>query len=63
MDLNDFFLPSIKIKEEEEEESGQKTEIRFGAICPKCKQGRFDYDGLLNLVCPKCGFTSAGCLT
>lgn len=26
-----------------------------GAVCPKCKQGILDYNGLLNLQCPICG--------
>lgn len=42
--------------------SGQKTEERIlppasflaGEICPFCGQGRLDYDGMLNLVCPAC---------
>jgi len=38
-------------------------EIRFGSICPKCKKGKFDYDGMLNLVCSNCGYTSGGCFT
>ena len=40
-----------------------KSEIRFGSLCPKCKQGIIDYDGMLNLVCPNCGVTSGGCFT
>ncbi|HAF61873.1 MAG TPA: hypothetical protein DCK95_06060 [Anaerolineaceae bacterium] len=27
-----------------------------GARCPKCKQGILDYNGMLNLQCPICGF-------
>ena len=26
-----------------------------GALCPKCKQGILDYNGMLNLQCPLCG--------
>ena len=26
-----------------------------GALCPKCRQGILDYNGLLNLQCPVCG--------
>ena len=26
-----------------------------GAVCPKCRQGILDYNGLLNLQCPVCG--------
>ncbi len=38
-------------------------EIRIGVICPKCRKGTFDYDGMLNLVCSSCGYTSGGCFT
>ncbi len=49
--------------QEEQESTEKKVEIRVGAICPKCLKGIFDYDGLLNLVCPNCGFTAGGCFT
>jgi len=39
------------------------NEIRYGAKCNKCNEGSFDYDGMLNLVCNHCGFTSGGCFT
>jgi uncharacterized protein (DUF983 family) len=32
-------------------------------LCPKCKTGKMDYDGLLNYFCQKCGYTLAGCFT
>ena len=31
--------------------------LRSGDACPGCGTGRMDYDGLLNLVCPECGYT------
>lgn len=37
--------------------------LRPGMLCPRCGKGRVDYDGLLNLVCPKCGLTEAGACT
>ena len=39
------------------------VEVRIGVICPKCQKGTFDYDGMLNLVCSECGYTSGGCFT
>jgi hypothetical protein len=36
---------------------------RYGELCPLCQEQRLDYDGLLNLVCPKCGILSGGCYT
>jgi predicted RNA-binding Zn-ribbon protein involved in translation (DUF1610 family) len=32
----------------------------YGSICPQCGQAVLDYDGLLNLVCPLCGFSEGG---
>ncbi len=40
-----------------------KAEYRAGKLCPRCRQGILDYDGLLNLVCPVCGPMQAGCFT
>lgn len=36
-----------------------------GDICPRCHEGRLDYDGTLNLFCPACGekFNSGGAFT
>ena len=34
-----------------------------GDLCPNCQSAKIDYDGLLNLSCPKCGFALAGCFT
>ena len=29
--------------------------LRAGDLCPNCREQRLDYDGLLNLSCPRCG--------
>jgi uncharacterized protein (DUF983 family) len=34
--------------------------IRSGAACPNCGQGELDYNGLLDLECPACGFVLSG---
>jgi len=36
---------------------GSKADCGYyaGAVCPKCRQGILDYNGLLNLQCPVCG--------
>ncbi|PKO06891.1 MAG: hypothetical protein CVU41_04530 [Chloroflexi bacterium HGW-Chloroflexi-3] len=44
-------------------EQNDSIEIRFGSSCPTCRKGTFDYDGMLNLVCSNCGYTSGGCFT
>ncbi len=28
---------------------------QVGDFCPTCHESRLDYDGMLNLACPKCG--------
>jgi len=32
--------------------------LRSGSVCPQCGQGRLDYNGLLQLECPRCGYAS-----
>lgn len=31
-----------------------------GRSCPECGKGKLDYNGLLELECPLCGFRSGG---
>jgi hypothetical protein len=33
---------------------------RKGFVCPQCHEGVLDYNGLLQLQCPVCGFTEGG---
>lgn len=44
-------------------ERSNYAEIRAGDVCPQCGQAEIDYDGMLNLVCPNCGFSLMGCFT
>lgn len=48
---------------EQPEEEERKIVIQYGAVCPACGKGRLDYDGMLNLVCPVCGYHQGGCYT
>ena len=54
---------SINLSEATQVDNVKGFEVRFGSLCPTCKKGIIDYDGMLNLVCPNCGFTSGGCFT
>jgi hypothetical protein len=36
---------------------------KAGDICPRCRVATIDYNMLLNLSCPGCGYTLAGCST
>lgn len=51
-------------KEENPAPPVPQNPLRRGAPCPQCHKGRLDYNGLLELECPECGFSSssgAGC--
>lgn len=48
---------------EEEQKDTPTGDLRAGDLCPQCKQAQLDYDGLLNLSCPKCGYAVGGCFT
>ena len=39
------------------------SELRPGQICPRCCEEKLNYDGMLNLICPRCGLTLGGCFT
>lgn len=41
----------------------QTAELHAGDACPRCRKGILDYDGLLNLACPQCGYSLGGCFT
>lgn len=34
-----------------------KRVVKVGKPCPECGVGILDYNGLLDLECPNCGFT------
>jgi uncharacterized protein (DUF983 family) len=38
----------------------QAVRLRSGDRCPACTKGRLDYNGLLELACPDCGFIVSG---
>lgn len=51
-------MPFLSLKD-----SVEKVEFKSGDLCPECGTGMLDYDGMLNLVCPQCGYTLSGCFT
>jgi hypothetical protein len=36
-----------------------RTPLRAGTTCPVCGKGKLDYNGLLALECPACGYASS----
>ena len=46
--------------ESEKDDEACAVAYRPGDPCPECHQGVLDYDSLLRLVCPRCGFFAAG---
>jgi uncharacterized protein (DUF983 family) len=41
----------------------ETVEMKAGDTCPRCQKGVLDFDGLLNLACPQCGYSLGGCFT
>jgi len=41
--------------EKDQQNSKLKCDFTVGKLCPRCKKGQLEYNGLLNLVCPICG--------
>jgi predicted amidophosphoribosyltransferase len=37
--------------------------LKAGDPCPQCQAAIIDYDSMLNLSCPDCGYALAGCFT
>ena len=34
--------------------------LHKGGVCPQCAKAQLNYNGLLQLECPTCGFVEAG---
>ncbi len=34
--------------------------LKWGSLCPQCGQGKLDYNGVLHLECPVCGYEVTG---
>jgi ribosomal protein L37AE/L43A len=59
----DRMEPVLILKELSGGEDKVQVEPRPGDVCPECKEGTLDYDGMLNLSCDRCGYSIAGCFT
>jgi uncharacterized protein (DUF983 family) len=50
----------LSLLESQQDEASQVIAARLGDICPQCGQAKLDYNGLLELECRECGFTTGG---
>jgi hypothetical protein len=41
-------------------DSSRIPQSHQGDLCPQCSKGKLDYNGLLELECPVCGFRDIG---
>jgi len=41
-------------------QAGRADPIRAGSLCPNCKKGKLDYNGMLDLECPVCSYVLSG---
>jgi hypothetical protein len=55
--------PSLQLEAPAETVLPDHGELRAGDLCPRCGKAHLDYDGLLNLACPECGYSLGGCFT
>lgn len=57
MDLESLQAPRIEPQTQPEP---TRTVMRVSEPCPRCGLGRLDYNGLLELECPVCGYHEGG---
>jgi len=57
------FEMSLSLEFQVDSQIQGKTTPQVGDLCPNCQSAKLDYDGMLNLSCPQCGYTLAGCFT
>ncbi len=53
--MTDALLPSSSREQPADPDPGPATPLRAGDLCPSCREGHLDYNGLLLLECTRCG--------
>jgi len=62
--LTQWKVPISSVSSDLEDVKHGRAPVRRGEACPRCEVGRLDYNGLLDLECPACGYSEgsgAGC--
>jgi rubredoxin len=52
--------PVLELDAEPDAQVQPTAELRSGFLCPRCGEGKLDYNGLIELECPECGYTFGG---
>jgi len=63
MDVWDQIIKERQDHSQEHHKGKKSCEISKIKKCPNCHQAALEYNGLLNLVCPKCGYEIAAGFT
>ena len=56
-------VADLVLQMNQEDPTDRPQTLHPGDPCPKCGEGRLDYNGLLNLVCNRCDYEQGGCFT
>jgi uncharacterized protein (DUF983 family) len=54
--------PSFEQLPENADAHPVRLAFRVGELCPQCGKGVLDYNGLLDLECPFCGYSQGSAL-
>ena len=49
--------PGVDMALADQTQLSDQRPVRRGETCPRCGIGQLDYNGLIDLECPVCGFT------
>ena len=48
------------LRQSNEGMDGENDDIYGGLVCPRCNMASMQYNGLLELTCPNCGYRAPG---